>query len=83
MAIKLLALKIVPATYEVYQASGAPQESLSVVNNLFVVKNPDYPGGWEFYEERDFRKTYRWMKEPPQSFTEFSPVYRLPDEDAV
>lgn len=78
---KLQALKINNTTYPIYEMSGAPVHPLSVVNDLFLVKNPDFPGGWEFYEEADFRKNYKWVKPNPQSQTDFSPVVRVTNND--
>lgn len=78
---KILALKINNVTYPVYKASGAPVHSLSTVNDMFVVKNPDFPGGWEFYDERDFRKNYKFILDAPIPTNKFSAVVRVPDDE--
>lgn len=73
----MTALKIIDETYDVYQASGEPnQYPLSLINNMILVKTS---AGWEWYDEDDFHTYYKWVNEPPESKTEFSPVELLPD----
>lgn len=76
----LTALKINNETYPVYQASGEPnQYPLEGVNNMFLVKDATYATGWAWFDEEEFHAYYKWVNDPPQSMTEFSPVKVVED----
>lgn len=78
---KAVALKINNSTYPVYLASGAPVHPLSEVNDTFLVKSDDFLSGWGFFDEKDFRETYKFIVDPPLPQNKFSAVVRVPEPE--
>ena len=78
---KIMALKINNDTYPVYQASGAPVYPLVSVNNMFVIKSDEYPGGWGFFDEMGFRENYKFLQDPPLPQNKFSLVVKVETDE--
>lgn len=72
----LVALKIVPVTYPMYQEIAGPETlPAAEVNNAYILKDTDRRLWWEYVNPEDFEMNYRWVE--PASTTTFKPVERI------
>ena len=78
MPRKVLALKITPQTYSVYENyPGIEHLPLSQINDQFLVRDEQIEGGVGYFSKLDFDKFYRALRNP-MYFTKFTEVIRLP-----
>jgi hypothetical protein len=73
------ALKITPDTYDIYLALPAvSHHPLQMINDCFIVREKNAaPTDWNWFEERDFHKWFKWVEAPSED--KFSDVITVPE----
>ena len=78
MPKKVLALKITPQTYKVYEAyPGIEHLDLKDINNNVFVRDETLPNGIGYFTKLDFDKYYR-IARGSFFFTKFTECFRVP-----
>lgn len=78
MPKKVLALKITPQTYHVYEKfPGITHFPLKTINNQFFVRDEELKDGIGYFTKQDFDKFYMANRNP-MYFTKFTDCRRVP-----